>query len=247
MTKKFGFAATSLCITMNVFACTSLPITPRGEDAGGGRGEVVSSTSGDRLDTGTPADSGGTAVDASTIDVAIGRDGTADAAGAFDASIGVDANADLIRQTIVDAPIIVDGIITGGDLVTDLPIATDDAISNGNTDASLGGVDGAGIADIGAADAEPDQPVPCSLATCATGCCGADGQCHTQETSGQCGTGGATCSVCTGASKGTGVPIQWFMRLQRGGGLSFRNGLQYFDASVLPKLRRWLGLPRRLL
>lgn len=54
------------------------------------------------------------------------------------------------------------------------------------------------VPDSGAADgATPDSgPGACSPATCAGGCCGTDGQCHTDETVTTCGTGGGSCTDC---------------------------------------------------
>ena len=44
-----------------------------------------------------------------------------------------------------------------------------------------------------------------------------------------------------------GVPIEWFLWVQRSGRLSRRDGLQHHDASVHRRLRGRLGLRRGLL
>jgi hypothetical protein len=62
-----------------------------------------------------------------------------------------------------------------------------------DTGADLGGGGGGGGADLGGGG----RGTLCNATTCPAGCCGTDGQCHTDQSSTVCGTAAAACQVCT--------------------------------------------------
>lgn len=69
--------------------------------------------------------------------------------------------------------------------------------SDGGTGGSGGGGGGTTGGGSGGGPTGGGQPGGCDSTNCATGCCTAAGVCITQTTPSRCGTGGASCSMCT--------------------------------------------------